>query len=221
MARISTNVPFEKWVRHIFDHAVTDPAWYWDVDADSVELDPNRLVSYTTQLFSRSTETLSPFTDAQVDQGLWLFVGATAELHVLLDTTLPLDDRVCCIDSIATLFKDCFAQRCTAHLSHIDEPGAGPMNSICYMWWDIFPFTGHPEDASQKQIDDACLAVMQKTLEIHSMACQESALHGLGHWVPSYGDRCRKIIASFVQKHPELRSELRDYAMKASRANVL
>ena len=221
MARISTNVPFEEWVRYIFDHPVTDPAWYWDIDADSVELDPIRLILYTTQLFSRSKETLSSFSDAQVDQGLWLLVGARSELDVLLDTTLPLADRVCCIDSIVTLFRDCFAQRCSAHLSHIDEPGVGPLNSVCYMWWEIFPFTGHPEDDSQKQIDDACIAVMEEMLEIHSIACQESALHGLGHWVLSYNDRCCKIIASFLQKHPEMRPELRDYAMKASRANVL
>ena len=222
MARISRNVPFEEWVRYNFDHAVTDPAWYWDVDADSVELDSSPHIFYTTQLFSGSTETLSPFTDAQVNQGLWLLIGeSTSELRVLRDETLPLADRICCVDSIFALFRDCFARRCTSHLSYIDEPGAGALNLVCYMWWDIFPLIGHPEDALQRQIDDACLDVMQKTLEIPSIACQESALHGLGHWTLSYGDRCRKIIESFVQNHPDLQPRLRDYAMSASRAEIL
>ena len=34
-----------------------------------------------------------------------------------------------------------FAPRCSAHLSHLDrgEMIAGPLNTLCYMWWDILP----------------------------------------------------------------------------------
>ena len=221
MVNIPTNIPFEEWVRYVFDHPVVKPEWYWGGDADSLDLDQAKLILYITQLFSRSAEVLSAFSDAQVDQGFWLLVGAPSELQILGEATLPITDRVCCIDSILVLFRDCFARRCTNHLSHIDKPGVGPLNSSCYMWWDIIPLHGDPEDASRRQIDDACLTVMQKTLEIPSVACQESALHGLGHWACYYGERCSQIIATFLQRHPDLGSEVRDYATKASRGDIL
>ncbi len=222
MARVLTNLPFEEWVRYIFDHPVTDPAWYWDADADSLELDPLQNILFTTQLFSHSTETLSVFTDAQVNQGLWLLVSeTTSDLRILGDAALPLADRIRCIDSILLLFEDCFGRRCTPHLSHIDETGVGPLNSICYMWWDIFPLFGRPEDTARSDIDGACLAVMQKTLEVPSIACQEGGLHGLGHWANYYSDRCGEIITTFLAQHPDVRPEMRDYATRAREANIL
>ncbi len=116
----------------------------------------------------------------------------------------------------------CFA-RCILHLSHFrePEPGVGVLNVVCYMWWDIFPLVGQPEDSTRREIDEACLSVMETTLELPSIACQESALHGLGHWGLSYPGRCQGIISTFIQRHTNVRGDLLRYAERAKEGNIV
>lgn len=238
MSRVPTNVLFEVWVRHVFDHAVAriSEAWYWEIDSETFELNSMRFVAYATKLFEESAHVLAPYTDEQVDQGFWFLVGATSELDILCSDVVPLPDRLRCIRSIFRLFEQCFARRCTPHLSHITEEGVGPMNSICYMWWDLlwhlitiwrdetfsrqFPEESRLHQANIGEIDEACISVMESILELPSIACQESALHGLGHWVGFRQERCRDVIAAFLKRHPELRPELREYAVRAQEAKI-
>lgn len=239
MSRIPTNVSFEEWVRCVFDHPVARDEWYWEIDTDAFELDPVRLVAYSTLVFEESAEALAPFTDEQVDQGFWFLIGATSELDVLGADVVPLTDRLRCIRSMFILFEQCFAGRCTPSLSHIDEQGAKPMNSICFMWWDLLwhlvtiherlqasdlrhliPIQARMQTSHRDEIDEACIAVMELTLELPSIACQESALHGLGHWGESRQERCHGVIASFLQRHQDVRPELREYALQAQEAKV-
>ena len=237
MSIVPTNVSFEEWVRHIFAHPVERKEWYWaeDVDSEPYELDPVRLVAHTTHLCEQSATVLAPFTDAQVDQGFWFLVGAPSELHVLGADVVPLPDRLRCIRSIFILFEQCFATRCTPHLSHTlshrDEPGIGPLNLSCYMWWDLLhglivmhqdsnlshqiTIYERPQDFNRNAIDEACISVMESILEIPSVACQESAIHGLGHWGRFRQDRCHPVIMAFLERHPDVSPELRPYAWKA------
>ncbi len=222
MGKILTELSFADWVRHLFDHPVINPEWYWDEDADAADLAPQRVIAYTTELFERAGDLLSPYSDAQANQGLWFLIWeGGSPLYALADVDIPIEDRVACIRAIRCLFEQCFVPRCTPHLSHCDEPLPGPLNGVCYMWWDIFPLTGQPEDATRREIDAACLAVMESTLELPSVACQESALHGLGHWGLSYEERCQSIVSDFIQRHLDLRPELLAYAGRAKEARVL
>jgi len=47
------------------------------------------------------------------------------------------------------------------------------------MWWDFDCWYSTP--------DSALLATMRSILAIDHVACQESALHGLGHWHWQHG----------------------------------
>jgi hypothetical protein len=204
----------------LFDHPVTDPPWDQDADCDSAGLVPQLAVAYATRLFENAGELLAPYPDAQVNSGLWFLIGeSTSPLYALRDAAIPVDERLCCIQAIATVFRQCFEPRCTPHLGHLDESGAGALNTVCYMWWDIFP-VGRWE-AAPSEIASSCLSVMEATLRLPSVACQESALHGLGHWSRYYKERCQRIISAFLLGHAELRPELREYASKASEHHVL
>jgi hypothetical protein len=221
MSKVLTDLSFDEWVRHLFDHAVTEPAWHWNEDADSAELEPQRVITYATELFESAGKLLAPYTDAQVNQGLWFLISeGVSPLYALTKASIPLEQRVHCIRSISTVFEQCFLVRCTPHLSHLDDPGAGALNPVCYMWWDIFPLSGQPEDATRREIDEACLSVMESTLRLPSVACQESALHGLGHWGLSYKSQCQSIISTFMQRHRDLRPELQNYAARAKERYV-
>ena len=63
--------------------------------------------------------------------------------------------------------------------------------------------------------DAAVLALLSDILTMDSLACQESALHGLGHWSYYYRAKVRKIIAGFLAGLPE-GAALRAYARAAA-----
>lgn len=200
---------------YVFDHPVdhTLPEWFWDSEALvwNELADPATTVQYLTQLFENPASLLAPYSDAQCNQGLW-FLGSNAcssHMFALNHGGVPMPDRLRCAGAMGTLFEQLFAVRCSPHLSHRDEPGANPLNSVCYMWWDVLPV-----DASFPQMADTLLGVMIRSLALDSVACQESALHGLGHW---RGDEShvRQTIDDFLARSPDLRPDLRQYALSA------
>jgi len=134
---------------------------------------------------------------------------------------VPWPARQRCIYSIHQLYEGCFAKRCTPHLSHLDEPGASPLNLVCYIWWDIIPISGRPEDPARKEFDQDILRVMEWTLQLDSIPCRESALHGLGHWQHNYPEQVGEIIDRFSMSQPELPEKLQAYMMNAYTGYVL
>jgi hypothetical protein len=128
---VHRDISFDQWVRFFFDRPVTDPPWYQDADADSAEVEPERVITYATNLFEGAGDTLAPYSDTQVDQGLWYLVGeAFSPLYVLAQASIPLKHRVHCIHSILKVFEQCFVPRCTPHLGHLREPESGTARLI-------------------------------------------------------------------------------------------
>ena len=132
---------FDEWVTFIFDHPITNPAWHWDANLLWPELDLHLDVAYITQVFAEPDRILKPFSDAQVNQGLYLLLNEDY-MFSLREQTVPLAERLRGIRSMEALFAKCFAVRCSPHLSHLDESGANPLNAVCYMWWDALPIHG-------------------------------------------------------------------------------
>jgi hypothetical protein len=240
VGRELTDLPFETWVTFVFDHPAPDSdtptgmrksevvishPWYLERDRDwwNPSRQPEVTVAYLTNLFENVPHTLASFSDAQVKEGLWFLLSPACSDHLLtlLNPAVAWSVRKRCIDSIFTLFERFLALRCSPHLSHLDEPGANPLNAVCYMWWDLLPVAGKPDDPTRKQIDEAFLDVMRRSLELASDACRESALHGLGHWHLEYPTAVETIITQFLKRHSALRSELKAYALAAQQGLVL
>lgn len=205
---------FAAWVRAVFDHPITNPAWYWNVDADTSEPPAELCVQYLTQLFLDPESALATYSDAQLNRGFWYLVdnGCSNHMFSLIEPEVAWEARREGIRSIAVLFERLFARRCTDHLSHVDEAGANPLNSACYMWWDSFPYHGHPDDPVRATLDAEILGVMGRILDLDSIACKESALHGLGHWYRHYANVVPDVIGRFLSSHSDIRPELRMYA---------
>lgn len=219
------NLTFEQWLTYVFDHPVNDvkQAWYWDMDRDWWDEDAADTIQFLTRAFENAAVLFQPYSDAQLNQGLWFIVDNSCSNHMfaLLDDSVPWSARQRCISSIHQLFAQCFAKRCTPHLSHLDEPGAGPLNAVCYMWWDIIPIYGKPDDPTRKEMDQDILRILESTLQLDSIACRESALHGLGHWQHYYPERVGEIIDKFSMHYRELPEKLHAYMLNAYRGYVL
>jgi hypothetical protein len=220
---------FEAWVQAIFDHPEDASQWqFQDSPLDEWTISSELLVEYITRVFEQPDAVFAPFSDRQVAQSLWYHFASegSGNLYALLDARVPWPRRKRCADSIFTLFRQYFARRCSPHLGHLDEaPEAQhPANGLCYMWWDIFPTWGKPEQHEQAALDQALLQVMQLTLRLDSDACRESALHGLSHWHLHYPQQVQATIDAFLREEAAqhaLRPELLRYARIARAGQAL
>ena len=89
---------------------VTDPRWYWKEDAYYWDGPDNVVISYLTRTFSECDKVLSVYSDEQVAQGLWFLIDNSSCNYALAikNGDLPLDTRIECINSMATVFERYF-----------------------------------------------------------------------------------------------------------------
>jgi hypothetical protein len=217
---------FEDWVNHVFNHPAsknwTADAWYWKLNAPywNANDHPKAAVAYLTHLFRDAPKALHSFSDAQINQGLWYLIFPGEYYFVLENARVPLAERLTCIQAMPNLFESIFARRCSNTLSHLSEEAQNPLNSICYMWWDIFQIPTTKNIENFEEISEAILDVLEKELYLNFDACREGALHGLGHWHGMPRKRVMEIIDQFLRTQPEIRPELRQYAQNARNGAV-
>ncbi len=111
------------------------------------------------------------------------------------------------MESVKTLYSDGFLPHCVDWSRGGDR---SPLHSACYMLWDMDGIEC-PAINGDPGMLEASLDVLQFALNLDSPACQESALHGLGHLVSRHKREIRPIIDHYLQtKRPV--AALRDYA---------
>jgi hypothetical protein len=226
MTRGTLTLPdFEAWIEHVFGHPVETyrPAWYNEPDAPDWEAPPAAKVAYLARLFEDPAPPLEHFADRQIAQGLMYLLDNGAGDYVLsvADPALPPDLALRAVRAVEPLFARLLDPRCAPVLSHLDEPGGGPLNGVAYMWWDICPITPGPA-AAPHPLDEAMLETMAAILALPSPASQESALHGLGHWRGAGRGRAESIIDAYLARRGrDIRPELRRYAEAARTGCIL
>jgi hypothetical protein len=221
MGRVLKEASFEEWIEFVFARPVTDPAWHWEAEADRWEGTHGRTLELVAETFERCAEVLETFDDDQVAQGLSLLGSMHGDMGPSwVDEAIPRPLQARALESIFVLFRDCFAVRCSNHLGDLGEPDANPINLPCYMWWDNFPAVPEPDRKARRKRDDLILSVMGRTLELPSEACQEAALHGLGHWHSGYPEQIEAMIDRFIWANRKIRTPLRNYAYAARHGDV-
>jgi hypothetical protein len=227
-ARRLAGLCYEDWIEHVFSHEVAlhGNAWHWDPDADLWDGSPAETLAHLIRFLEDPLPALAYFSNAQIDQGLRYLIdnGAGDLTRPLREPGLPLADRRRGLAAMRGVFEQLFQPRCTPHLSHLDEAGAGPLNGICYMWWDSFPGAVGERDPHRQEMAEATLATIALGLSLDSVACQESALHGLGHWGSWAGGgqaQVAPLIDAYLAARPGLRPELAAYARAARSGCVL
>jgi hypothetical protein len=210
-------------LKYAFDHEVTDklPQWHFTEDAPLFEASGDEMTELISQTFLRAGKDLTQYTDAQVDQGIWHLVSSSGSdfMSALADSEIPLPKRLEAIENVFYLYSDCFAKRCAEILAHLSEDGP-PLNSSCYMFWDLCRFSNLEDMLGTKETQDTVLNVLERTLTIEHRACREGALHGLGHIANSCPENVREIIDGFLSKN-KLDDKLVAYALKAREGNIL
>lgn len=223
MAQRLTSLSFIDWLDFVFEHPASGPEWYWADDAPFWDGPPAMTADYVTRLFEAPLPLLDRYSDAQLNLGLSYLISPGLGEHMLClaQPQVTLAARRRCVRACLTLFRELFMPRCSPHLSHRDEPGAAPLNAVCYMWWDAMPVHGGPDPADRLALRREVLETMMQILRLDSLACQESALHGLGHNRQHFPAEVEAGIDDFLRGHPNVRAELAIYARSARGGCVL
>jgi hypothetical protein len=231
------DISFEAWISHIFDH--DDPDWHWDMDVPlwDYEAEPKRTLEILNRLFEAPEFLVAQFTPNQIGAGLNFLVNNSCSNYafVLLNHSLPIEDRTRCLKNIATMYETVLAKICMRTAHHNEQtwpPAHTRADSLCFMFWDAFPMYSHTRnhhgqplkvienEEDNSKIEAACLDAMERTLAIDHIACQEGALHGLGHWQMFYPERVVPIIDRYLASS-HAQPELTNYAQSARTGSVL
>src|SRR6266511_1005011 len=70
---------FEGWVEYVFDRPVAAPEWWFGFGGElPADPPPAEAVAFVTRLCEHADALLAPYSNAQVNQGLWYLVGSGA-----------------------------------------------------------------------------------------------------------------------------------------------
>ncbi len=140
------------------------------------------MLQLITKTFENAGQDLLKFPVELAALGLKYITGeGSGLLYCIYDDDISLQYRLSAIRNMIPLYRDFFAQRCDNTMS---DDTQNPLNGYCYMLWDagcLYLGGFKEKDKDAKEMVDAVLYVLTEALKIPHLACQESALHGLGH----------------------------------------
>ena len=199
-----------------------------DDDADDpfdYRVDPTRQIVLLTDLFRRSFTLTARFPFEQIERGLWHIMGAEyfhAFTQHIWNPDVSRVDRIRLIESVYSLYDSVLA--CHPY-EDIDftHPDRLPrrFQTIDYMAPDLLHQGAgfvRKDPADRTAIRNAFLAAYSRMLHHPSPVARYAALHGLGHLKHPLRSQ---VIASFVERYPNLTPAQRGYAARASRGTVL
>ena len=212
---------YEEWISYLFDQPVVSRTG--DLHAADFDASDGEITALFTATMRRCGDDLLPFSLSQVAQGLDLLFNPALSNHAfsLKAESVPKSARVEALQSIRTLYTDCFERRCEPVLSHCNEPGGNRLNMVCYMLWDVSPLNYWKDDPDAALYYDTVVDLLDAVLALGNVACLESALHGLGH-TAAYArpGQVAAVIDRFLRLRKGLRPELAHYARCASTGYV-
>lgn len=202
---------FDDWL----DDAITDGK------AGSYVDDSATVNQYAIRFNHEIAGIVSQHGEDRVNKAIWYIYGsASGYMWDAMDKSLGAQ-RGRFMESVNSLYANGFAQFCSQHYGHLDigPQNARPMNSACYMLWDMdgleCPAINGDTDLLTLSID-----VLSNALRIDNIACNESALHGLGHLAMSHRALTSPPINEFLRRK-NLPPEIREYATTAKAGCVL
>lgn len=219
---------FEQWLKTIFDRPVEEDGPRASYSRRRwLEQSPAVGLEFVTKLFENPIDYLSGYSDEQINQGIYIIVNPSCSDHFSCFEEGEVDValRRRCIRSLEYLSRDLFAPRCSDNVWIYTKP----LNHICDLLWDIVVYAtnsterrpdGTLRDVRNSEIDQEVLGTLARILAIPSVACQQSALHGLGHLV-SFSGLGSNVVRQYLDDNPDLRSDLREYAQNALVGEVM
>lgn len=216
------DLPFDAWIDDVFGRGsgpdsrlASDPSW-------EPEQDPSLAVLHITRLFQTCGSLRARFDAGTWGAGLLHLVdnGRSDYPFVFWEAEVPLQVRLAGLAAIHDVYAGLVARLLPAGASARDDR-LGALGYVAYMWWDVFPVHARGDYADPEAVRATCLDVMERTLALPHRACQEGALHGLGHWRFAFPERVTSVIDGYLARRPRPHDELEAYARAARTGCIL
>lgn len=199
---MSTLFSYDCWLEYRYGKDPADQdydgSYYWGPGDEHI-------VEYVAHAFEDTRRLVDIYSAARVARVIDAFFYE-ADYGVFGDTSCPYELRTRLFRSIVPVYRDLYASLCGNALGHKNQP----TQFACYMWWELIPWVPDREPL----IDDVVYEVFEALLSLPSEACQESALHGLGHAHDDKRGRSLSLIRIFLEREG-MSPELRQYAENA------
>jgi hypothetical protein len=210
---------FGEFVSFIFERSDDRREWYFDPEFINPELSASKAVQFSSSVFSNIRVYANQFTEGQLSLGLNYLINpsCSSNCYSFLDASLDEVTRISAIASMYDVFQYVFTKIASEMPTHNVQTPPYTYNYICYMWWDVFPRHGIPMQRDLKGIDNVILDTLRKILMLNSIACKESALHGLAHWHTAYPEFVQQTIDSMSSGIPV---QLKKFAGNARAGSV-
>ncbi len=214
---------YAEWLKFVFNHP-HDREWYFSLHKPTYFKAPHQeLVRLITATCIYCGTDLRSYSNAEVKDGIaYIFNNSCSDvIFAIMDEQVAIQQRLEAIHAIKLLYKDCFEVRCTATLISGVGKGANPLNEICFMLWDVMPFTNWNKSAHKTALYDAAVDVLEYALTLSNPACKESALHGLGHMLIYHSIKIGPVFERFLAQLKPGDKQLFLYAQAAARGAIL
>lgn len=218
-----SGLTFDDWIEHGFAHPAPPAAgqeWFWNIHAPYWWPEGAEAIVHVTRLFREGGALLRRFDDAQVAQGLtYLFsTSANGDMPFYRDRAVPAATRAACVAGLPVFFAEVITPRCKPVLGHKAtsetwEPRS--VNSVAYMWFDVAPAFFEKGVAGEEVVWQAELAAMEAILALDHPACQEAALHGLGHAHYHFPEDTAPVVERYLRRGVFPLPDLETYARAA------
>ncbi len=212
-----TDPDYQTWLDHLFGHPDNEPEWYFSTGFEFAPISPRTLTAHVLRLFQAPALLMTDYSDQQIASGLKYLIdnACGGDIRLVSHASVPQADRLELAALIDRVYAQIFAARCAPALGNLSEGAEHPLNMLCYMWWDSIVFDTTGDARLDREFFEALIEAMGRILAIPHPACQEGALHGLGHWGEHAPARAEALIDAYLAGNRAARPELVTYARAA------
>ncbi|MBK0397934.1 hypothetical protein H0I76_01925 [Limibaculum sp. M0105] len=212
----------DEWLMAILTRPATVDDYFFTPDIDPPHATEAEFADHLAWLLDAPGAHMAPYDDLSVAAGLrWIFDSSEPLMFRCIGAPgVTQDTRIAIAAGLVPLFSEVIAPRCPQSLGHRSEDG-GPLALTAYMFFDLIWIDPPGFPAEAEALDAAMIEAMGAILALPHAACQEAALHGLGHWHDRAPGRASALIDDYLAGDRAARPELVVYARAARTGCVL
>ncbi len=234
---MNASVPYSRWAQLLVDHdspLAGQKSFFWHSSAwqEQWKAINGDDIEYAREFFGQTRTLLADHSALQVAAAMWYLIdphtceipadlsdGVISSANSTRNTrSVSLEQQRACIEAMVYPFTDMFRHYCGDRLVR-DSRGVGdtPVHSLCFMWWDVI---FHGTTLSATGLVPSILDVLTTLCSDPSLACVESAFHGLGHF-HQYAPSVVRDVVDRTLCERALPPQLQEYGETAAFGEVL
>ena len=217
---INPSVSFDDWVDYCFQ---TDRPEDGAI-ASTFEMLPGvTLAQYFQRLFGDPMPYFEHRSFEEMNAGLWCLFGVDhGYWWRIRDPSVPADEQAKAVLAMKSLYRNCLDILCD---DRSKSPAAGfdelnPLDGAVYMLWDMDCLEGAAMINKEEHLVGPIFSVLEEALNCKTVACQISALHGLGHLQEDNVKRVKSLIQPFIERNQAAMPWVEAYAREAIKGCV-